>query len=117
MSERSRKIALVAVFLVACGTAALAYGWRETYEGCMKCTGTLANGYCANVGTYETGSVLCTAYGTSQWSECYTHGEPCFNVNVIGGGGGGEGGSSGSSCTVRPGQVCPAWCASCGTRY
>ena len=53
-------------------------------------------------------------------SACFTHGLACEAITVFGGGGssgGGIGGGGGGSCSILPGQACPAECFSCSELF
>lgn len=123
--RRARFLSAAALALVACLQVVSAEGagyCTSNPEGCYRCEyfSVLGNeSYCSSVsGTgWGEGSMCrdCNVAGRF----CLLGGSECVTVTPDppggggGGGGGGAGGGSTTSCTIRPGTLCPAWCMSC----
>lgn len=85
------------------------------YEGCYKCEaiGWGGDSYCKPVGNGQHGDgTRCEEDPLGPW--CSMAPNPCYNVDVSGGGGGSGGsGGGGSACNVGGSSFCPAECFSC----
>jgi hypothetical protein len=110
------KLALVAALLLFCRSAAAELG------GCMACeehnqAGTIAADRCVFAADGGTGYTGCLEESIGIFRYCTLTGDACYNVDVHGGGGGagGAGGGSGS-CSLGPGEACPAECSGCTRR-
>ena len=117
--ERSRfvRFTLAVLALLAVVIPNLLTAGSTTYEGCFICemnpAGTWPNMLCEQVGHAETGDGIRCTETEVVLITCQTSGGACFHVETGGGGDGSGSGDDGSACTIRPGSLCPAQCASC----
>lgn len=106
----------------------------DAYAICQTCRGALtADAQCVTLTMCEQGANMsacvekdrimsgtyleyCDSMGTEAGPECNGADASCHTGGGNSGGGNTGGGSTGGSCTVSGGEVCPAQCASCGTR-